>query len=259
MSCSQVQAQVAVVTGGSSGIGFATAEAFLQAGYRVAFFSHQADRVAAATDTLAGRHGSARIISDGVDLRDAEAVRRFFARVEAEWAAPSVLVCNAGYSPKRNGGRVLLEDVDLGEWQEVLAVNLTGALICCQCTLPGMVRRRGGRIVLIGSLAGRTMPRIAGSAYAASKSALLGLSRSIVSEYSRFGITANTIAPGRIATEMAGPADSSANREALKRIPVARLGRTEDVARTVLFLTAPEADFISGAVIDVNGGEFTPP
>lgn len=253
------QAQVAVVTGGSSGIGFATAEALLQAGYRVAFFSQQPGRVASATDELASRHGSAHVYSETVDLRDAEAIRRFFANVEAEWAAPSVLVCNAGYSPKRNGGRVPLEDVDLDEWQEVLAVNLTGTFICCQCALPGMVRRGGGRIVLIGSLAGRTMPRIAGSAYAASKSALLGLSRSIVSEYSRFGITANTIAPGRIATDMAGPTNSSANIEALARIPIARLGRPEDVVRAVLLMAAPEGDFINGAVVDVNGGEFTPP
>ncbi|WP_163266161.1 SDR family NAD(P)-dependent oxidoreductase [Chelativorans alearense] len=259
MNSSHDQAQIAVVTGGSSGIGYAIADRLLQAGYRVAFFSHQEDRVAAATATLAGRHGSERVLSEAVDLRDAEAVRRFFMRVDTEWAAPSVLVCNAGHSPKRNGGRVPVEHVDLAEWQEVLAVNLTGALLCCKCALPGMVARSSGRIIFIGSLAGRTMPRIAGSAYAASKSALLGLSRSIVSEYSRFGITANTVAPGRIATDMAGPTDSPANREALARIPVARLGLPEDIAHVVLFLVAPEASFINGAVIDVNGGEFTAP
>ncbi|MCO0638191.1 SDR family oxidoreductase, partial [Lutimaribacter sp. EGI FJ00014] len=166
--------------------------------------------------------------------------------------------CNAGYSPKRNGGRVRVEDVDPDEWQDVLSINLTGALVCCRCALPGMVKRRSGIIVFIGSLAGRTIPRIAGAAYAASKSGLLGLSRSIVSEYAQFGITANTVAPGRIATDMAGPTDSPANREALSRIPIGRLGHAEDIARAVLVLAAPQADFINGAVLDVNGGEFTP-
>ncbi len=101
--------------------------------------------------------------------------------------------------------------------------------------------------------------RIAGAAYAASKSGLVGLARSLVSEYSQFGITANTITPGRILTNMAGPTDSPVNQESLGRIPIGRLGRPEDVARAVTFLVAPDADFMNGAVLDVNGGEFTPP
>ncbi|MBZ9761751.1 3-oxoacyl-ACP reductase FabG [Mesorhizobium sp. CA8] len=250
---------VAVITGASSGIGLASADALLRAGYRVAFFSHQPDRVEAAARTLAGSYGRERIRSAVVDLRDPEAVRRFFGDLVAHWPAPSVLVCNAGFSPKRNGGRIPIEEIDLAEWHEVLAINLTGALVCCQCVLPAMAERRYGRIVFIGSLAGRTMPRIAGAAYTASKSALAGLARSIVSEYSGFGITANTITPGRIVTDMTGPTDSLVNKESLARIPIGRLGRPEDIARAVAFLVAPDADFLNGAVIDINGGEFTPP
>lgn len=250
---------VAVITGASSGIGFASADALLRAGYRVAFFSHQPERVEAAARALTGSYGSERIKSAVADLRDPEAVRRFFGDLAVEWPAPSVLVCNAGYSPKRNGGRVPIEEIDLADWHEVLAINLTGALVCCQCVLPAMAKRRYGRVVFIGSLAGRTMPRIAGAAYTASKSALAGLARSIVSEYSRFGITANTITPGRIVTDMTGPTESLVNQESLARIPVGRLGRPEDIARAVAFLVAPDADFLNGAVIDINGGEFTPP
>ncbi|MGV6873948.1 3-oxoacyl-ACP reductase FabG [Pseudochelatococcus sp. B33] len=249
---------VAVVTGASSGIGFAVADALLHAGYRVAFFSHQPERVADATAALAGSHGADRLRSAAVDLRDTDAVCRFFRDVTADWAAPSVLVCNAGYSPKRSGGRIPLAEVDLGEWHEVLTVNLTGALVCCQCVLPAMVERHYGRIVFIGSLASRATPRIAGAAYVASKSGLTGLSRSIVSEYSRFGITANIIAPGRIITDMTGSPDSAVNQEALARIPIGRLGRPEDIARAVSFLVAPEAGFVNGAILDINGGEFTP-
>lgn len=250
---------VAVITGASSGIGLASADALLRVGYRVAFFSHQPDRVKTATRALAGAYGAERIRSASVDLRDPQAVRGFFSDLAAHWPTPSVLVSNAGFSPKRDGGRVPIEDIDLAEWHEVLAINLTGALVCCQCVLPAMAERRYGRIVFIGSLAGRTMPRIAGAAYAASKSGLAGLARSIVSEYSRFGITANTITPGRIVTDMTGPTDSLVNKESLARIPIDRLGRPDDVARAVAFLVAPDADFLNGAVLDINGGEFTPP
>ncbi|UCI22884.1 3-oxoacyl-ACP reductase FabG (plasmid) [Mesorhizobium sp. B2-1-8] len=250
---------VAVITGASSGIGFASADALLRAGYRVAFFSQQPERVATSTRALAGSYGNERVRSAVVDLRDPEAVRGFFTDLKADWPGPAVLVCNAGYSPKRNGGRVPIEEIDLAEWHEVLAINLTGALVCCQCVLPTMAERRYGRIVFIGSLAGRTMPRIAGAAYTASKSGLVGLARSIVSEYSQFGITANTITPGRIVTDMAGPTESPINKESLARIPIGRLGRPEDVARAVAFLVAPDADFVNGAVLDLNGGEFTPP
>jgi 3-oxoacyl-[acyl-carrier protein] reductase len=249
---------VAIVTGGSSGIGLAIVRALLAEGYRVAFFSQQAERVRAARAELSAEFTSANVYADTVDLRAPPEVQGFFAAVTTHWQAPAALVCNAGFSPKRPDGRAPLADIDLAEWNDVLAVNLTGAMLCCQAVLPAMARQRFGRIAFIGSLAGRTMPRIAGAAYVASKSALAGLSRSIVSEYSRFGITANTICPGRILTEMAGTPEAPANRAALERIPIGRLGSTDDIARVVAFVLRPDSDFVNGAIIDVNGGEFTP-
>lgn len=249
---------VAVVTGGSSGIGYATVQALLDAGWRVAFFSQNAARVEQAANDLAKQHSHDDIRADVVDLRDAPATRRFIATVARELGRIDALVCNAGYSPKGPHGRVPLADVDIDEWQDVLRINLTGALVCCQAALPHMIEAGGGRIVLIGSLAARTLPRIAGAAYSASKSGLAGLCRSIVSEYSAQGITANLVAPGRILSEMTGSADSEANRAVLARIPAGRLGQPGDIARVVAFLVQPQSDFISGAIIDVNGGEFVP-
>ena len=249
---------VAVVTGGSSGIGLAIVRELLACGYRVALFSQQEGRVNAVREELSAAFSAANVFGRTVDLRNADEVRAFFAAVTQEWQAPAALVCNAGYSPKRPDGRAPLAEIDVAEWNDVLAVNLTGAMLCCQSVLPAMMRQRFGRIALIGSLAGRTMPRIAGAAYVASKSALAGLARSIVSEYSRFGITANTICPGRILTEMAGTAEVPANRSALERIPIGRLGSTSDIARVASFVLRPDSDFINGAIIDVNGGEFTP-
>lgn len=250
---------VAVVSGGTTGIGLAIARALLAAGYRVALFGNEQPLTASVSQKLADEFSAARVFAETIDLRHADQVRGFFTRVTQKWRAPSALVCNAGVSPKRpEGGRTPLAEIDLAEWNDVLAVNLTGAMLCCQSVLPGMVQRQFGRIVLIGSVAGRTMPRIAGASYVASKSALVGLARSIVSEYSRNGITVNTICPGRIMTAMTGPPDAPANRTALERIPIGRLGTPEDIARAAEFVLRPESDFINGAVLDINGGEFMP-
>jgi 3-oxoacyl-[acyl-carrier protein] reductase len=115
-----------------------------------------------------------------------------------------------------------------------------------------------GRIILIGSLAGRTRPRIAGGAYAASKAALAGLMRALVGSYGPFGITINLVAPGRILTPLTGDPDTPANREAVGRIPSARLGTPEDIAASVAFLASEDAGFVNGAILDINGGEYAP-
>lgn len=252
-------ARVAVVSGGSSGIGLAIVERLLTEGWNVAFFSQQPDRVSEAGKALENRFGKDRIHAATVDLRREKDVHGFATDVSKRFGAIDALVCNAGFSPKKPTGRTPLAEIDIAEWNDVLAVNLTGALLCCQAVLPGMIERKGGRIVLIGSVAGRTMPRIANGHYVASKSALVGLMRSLVSEYSMHGVTANTVCPGRIVTEMTGNASTPANQGALARIPIGRLGRPDDVARVVAMLAAADADFINGAVIDVNGGEFTAP
>jgi 3-oxoacyl-[acyl-carrier protein] reductase len=251
--------RVAVVSGGSSGIGLAVVARLLSEGWRVALFSQQSTRVEDAQRNLAGKHGSERVMSRTVDLREPLAVAAFLRDVEQSWQRIDALVCNAGFSPKKPSGRTPLAEVPLAEWNDVLAVNLTGALLCCQAVLPGMASRRRGRIVFIGSLAGRTMPRIAGASYCASKSGLAGLMRAIVGEHSAAGVTANTICPGRILTDMAGAPGSAANQAALARIPCGRFGQPEDVARLVSFLIADDADFINGATIDLNGGEFVAP
>lgn len=249
---------VAVVSGGSSGIGLAIADHFLSLGWRAAIFSQHAPNVDRAGAELGRRFGAESVLAETVDLREAAAVATFFASVIERFGQVDALVCNAGFSPKRSTGRTPLADIPLAEWNDVLAVNLTGAMLCCQAALPGMVTRRHGRIVLIGSVAGRTMPRIASASYVASKAALAGLARAIVSEYSQHGITANTLCPGRIVTEMTGDPSSPTNQAARARIPIGRLGTPADIARAVAFLCAPDADFINGTIIDVNGGEFTP-
>ncbi|NLS07156.1 3-oxoacyl-ACP reductase FabG [Rhizobium sp. P32RR-XVIII] len=251
-------APVAVVSGGTSGIGLATASRLLQDGYRVAVFGHGASSVKTAGAALTEIGGPERVLALQADVRDPEAIDGFFADVRGRFAAPSVFVASAGISPKGAKGPAVVGTLSRSEWDEVLAINLTGAMLCCKSVLPGMQEQGFGRIVLVGSVAGRTRPRIAGAAYAVSKAALAGLSRSIVTQYAGFGITANVVAPGRILTAMTGPASSPTNREALSRIPAGRLGTVEEVAAAIAFLASREAGFINGAILDINGGEFAP-
>lgn len=203
--------------------------------------------------------GDQAVLGQVVDVRDRDGLLRFISSLNEEWGSVSALVYSAGISPKRDGERVPVGEIDMDEWNDVLTVNLTGALLCVQAVLPGMVERKSGRIVMIGSMAARAVPRFAGASYVASKAGLAGLARSIAVEYGASGITANTVSPGNVASNMTGDAHSPQNQAAAARIPVGRIGLPEDFAGVVAFLCSREAAFINGVTIDVTGGEAVTP
>jgi 3-oxoacyl-[acyl-carrier protein] reductase len=251
--------RIAVVTGGTTGIGLAAARGLLSAGYRVAVFSQNEVNVLAAKDALGKEFGAEFVFATTADITNPMEINAFFAKVNAAWGSPAILVCNAGISPKSPGGALPFADIPLAEWNEVIAVNLTGAMLSCQAALPAMCAGGFGRIVIIGSVAARGRPKIAGASYVASKAALSGLARSLVETYSMHGITVNIIAPGRILTDMSGTAGSPSNLAALERIPARRFGKPEEIAALIVFLASDMSGFINGAIIDVNGGEFIAP
>lgn len=245
--------RIAVVTGARQGIGLETSKALLQDGHFVVMM----DRHSFDAPALVGPAHAGNVLAQTVDVTDDDAVERVKKTIHEKLGQVSVLVNNAGISPKQPDGRSSgILQVDPKEWAAVLNVNLTAVMRLCQIFIPDMQALRYGRIVNISSLAGRSKSVVAGPSYMASKAGVLGLTRAIASEMGPFGITANCVAPGRILTEMAMQAGEEVNRHYAEQIPVKRIGTPEEVGKAVAFLCAESSGFINGATIDVNGGFF---
>jgi 3-oxoacyl-[acyl-carrier protein] reductase len=245
--------RTALVTGAARGIGLATAEALLAAGHRVALVDRDADAVRAA----AGKLPSDRVLALAQDVARPDAGKNLDEAVRKRWEPVTILVNNAGIpSPRRDGRTAGLLETTVEEWNAVLEVNLSAALGLCRAFIPFMRERRWGRIVSVSSLAGRSRTYISGVSYMAAKAGLLALSRSIAGEFGRDGITANCVAPGYIDTAMAALHGDEKNAEIAKQIPVGRVGTPQEVAAAIAFLASEEAGYMTGAVIDINGGIF---
>ena len=232
-----------LISGGDRGIGAAAARAFYEAGYRVAVLYHtNAEAAAALEASLPG------IIALQCDVASRAACESAFTAAEIMLGHVDVLVCNAGIAQQK-----LFTDITPAEWQHMLDVNLTGAFHLCQLALPGMIRRKWGRILTVSSMWGQT----GGSCevhYSAAKAGLIGMTKALAREEGPSGITVNCVAPGVIDTDMMAsftPGDKAALAE---ETPVGRLGNAQEVARALLFLAGEEAGYITGQVFGVNGG-----
>jgi 3-oxoacyl-[acyl-carrier protein] reductase len=166
-----------------------------------------------------------------------------------------ILVNNAGISPKRQGLKVPVAELDAAEWDRVTAVNLRGVFLCCRAVLPGMIERKYGQIISISSTAAKTGGRIAGASYATSKAGILALTKAIAREVAPLGITVNAIMPGRILTEMAYGSLESKLKERLSQTPLGRFGQPEEIGEAVLFLACDQtSSWITGSTLNVSGG-----
>lgn len=246
--------RTALVTGGRRGIGYAIAQRLYSQGCNIVLFDTDAEDTRRAAREL-DPDGTRTLACAGsvTCKRDLQAAVE---QAQQRFGAVHIVVNNAGISPKHNGKKAPVEDMDEDEWRSVIDVNLTGAFLAAQVCLPGMKTAGWGRIVNVSSQAARTASTIAGAHYAASKAGMLAFARTLAAEVGSHGITVNSVAPGRIMTPMAAEAGDAANAAYLTRIPVSRLGEPGDVAGTVAFLVSDDASFITGAVIDVNGGSF---
>jgi 3-oxoacyl-[acyl-carrier protein] reductase len=240
----ELSGQVALVTGGSRGIGLAIARELADAGAKVAVVARDETRAQQAADSLPGEGHR----GFSADVADAAQVAELVKRVEEEMGSLDVLVTNAGVT--RDNVLMRLKDED---WSDVLDTNLKGAFNTIRAASRGMMKRRAGRIINISSVVG-LMGNKGQANYAASKAGLIGLTKSVAKELASRGILVNAVAPGYIETDMTAELPEAAREMLMAQIALGRLGTPEDIAPVVRFLAGPGAAYMTGQVLVVDGG-----
>ncbi|HEX3605307.1 MAG TPA: 3-oxoacyl-[acyl-carrier-protein] reductase [Candidatus Dormibacteraeota bacterium] len=247
MAEKRLEGRVALVTGASRGIGRAIALRLAADGAAIALAYGSSEAAAREAEAEARALGAATVLLDA-DLGDPAAAAGLVARAADALGRVDILVNNAGLT--RDGLAVRMSD---GDWADVLAVDLTAAFTLCRAALRGMLRARWGRIVNISSVAGVTgNPGQAN--YSAAKAGLIGLTKALAKEVGGRGITVNAVAPGFVETDMTAGLPAALIERALTLVPAGRLGTAGEVAAAVAFLAAPEAAYITGHVLHVDGG-----
>ncbi len=236
-------ARVAVVTGGTRGIGEAICQRLKRQGHQVianyAGNEEKAQAFTAATGIPAYRW----------DVGDHEATLEGCARIEADYGPIDIVINNAGITRDGTLHRMTFED-----WNEVLRINLGGCFNMAKATFPGMRERGWGRIVNIGSINGQA-GQYGQVNYAAAKSGIHGFTKALAQEGAKFGVTVNAIAPGYIDTDMGAAVPAPVLEKIVAKIPVGRLGMAEEIARGVAFLTSDNGGFVTGSTMSINGGQ----
>ena len=239
----------AIVTGATRGIGRVIAQRLAKAGTSVAVVGRDAERA----ETVVGeiRTGGGRAIAIPGDISDERECRRVVEEAQTAFGQLDILVnCAGGLTATK------IEDITREEWDALLAVNLTGTFFMIQSVLPYLEKSRAGRIINISSNAGRMGGYANSQAYTASKGGVIAITKGIARQLAPRNLTVNVVCPGTTETEMSRQYDEETRKRLVGRIPLGRLGRPEDTAAAVCFFASEEAGFITGAVLDVNGGMY---
>jgi len=245
---SSLQGKAALVTGASQGIGRACALALAAAGAKVAVAARNEAKLNEVAAEIASSGGAAAVFA--LDIASEESIKSCAKAAIAHFGSIEILVNNAGITRD-----TLLLRMKRADWDDVIHTNLTGTFLMTQAMLSPMLKARWGRIINISSVVGETGQ--AGQAnYAASKAGLIGLTKSLARELASRNITANAIAPGYIETAMTAVLDEKQRASMLAAIPLGRVGTDADIAHAVRFLASDEAAYITGHVLDVNGGMY---
>jgi NAD(P)-dependent dehydrogenase (short-subunit alcohol dehydrogenase family) len=243
--------QVAVITGGARGIGKGSAEAFARAGAQVWVVDIDEKEGEAVATAIRSQGGRAAFLA--CDMTDARQVRAGFAHILAESGRLDILVNSAGGFWKQ----LSVEETPEEEWDRVVDLNLKSIFLAAQAAIPAFKRQGSGRIISIGSMAGVSALQPSSPPYAAAKAGVHSLTRVLAFELGRHGVTANALAPGTTATERVVAVRSQEQREAIgKGTLVGRIAEVADMVGWILFLAAPEAGYLTGQTISVNGGRF---
>jgi 3-oxoacyl-[acyl-carrier protein] reductase len=245
---SSLQGKTALVTGASQGIGRACAIELVKAGARVALAARNETKLAEVAEEIAANGGNAEVFA--MDLASEDSIKAGAKAALGHFGSIEILVNNAGVTKD-----TLLLRMKRADWDSVIATNLTGTFLLTQAIVSSMLKARWGRIINISSVVGETGQ--AGQAnYAASKAGLIGFTKSLARELASRGITANAVAPGYIETAMTAVLDEKQREAMLGHIPLGRAGTDQDIAHAVRFLASDEAGYITGHVLDVNGGMY---
>jgi 3-oxoacyl-[acyl-carrier protein] reductase len=240
--------QIALVTGGSQGIGRATALVLARCGADVALMARSLDKCEAVADEI--RAAGRRALAVKGDMSDALEIKAAVEKVSSELGQISVLVNNAAIT--RDGLMLRMKRED---WDEVIKTNLTGVFLMTQAVLPMMTKARRGRIINLTSVVAQS-GNVGQVNYISSKSGVIGFTKAVAREYASRSITVNAVAPGFIETPMTAALNEAARNAMLEQIPLKRPGTDLDVAYAVAFLASDEAGYITGQVINVNGGMY---
>ncbi|HEY6323665.1 MAG TPA: SDR family NAD(P)-dependent oxidoreductase [Thermoanaerobaculia bacterium] len=255
MIADELAGRVALITGAARGLGLAAAERFLAGGARVVINVRRPEQAAAAAARLGGngeRGVGERVLVLPGDVASSATVRALVAQALDRFGRLDVLVNNAAAAFSTR-----FEQISEEEWRRAVDVNLTAAFLCIQAALPAMKANRYGRVVNLSSTAGKSVSTLGGAHYTASKAGLLGLTRAAAKELGPHGITVNAVCPGLIDTELtrehATPEQLAVHA---RSFPVPRLGTAAEVAELISFLASERAGYITGAAIDINGGDL---
>ena len=241
--------KTAIVTGGSRGLGKAAAEALAAQGAHVVLtYVKGADEAQKVVETITARGGKAE--AAGFDVANMAATEEAIAAAAKRLGRLDILVANAGIAVDNLLLRVREEEID-----RVLAVNLKGAIACAKAATKVMMRARTGRVIFLSSVVGE-MGNAGQSIYAASKAALLGLTKTLAREYASRNITVNAVAPGFIETDMTAAIAGEARQKLFEAIPLGRIGRADEIAAAIVFLASDEAGYVTGQTLRVNGGMY---
>ncbi len=243
----ELQGKVAIITGAARGIGFEIARLFAREGAYVVLVDRSGAEKAA--ESLKSQHYDA--IACPLDITDSEAVHSAVEAVASARARIDILVNNAGIIAR---GTVL--DLTREQWLQVMDVNVNGNFYFCKAVVPFMIRQRSGTIINITSIAGKMGDITAAPVYGTSKGAINTLTKSLARQLAEYGIRVNAVAPHAIETDMSADWSEEKRQEVIAAIPLKRMGKPEEVAQAALFLASERSSFITGEILNVNGGQL---